>query len=249
MVRHVPNNAPDDPVVELLQKLATAERIASLAHTSDDYSSPSSDALHFSKAMDNAFDQPKAPDEFARKHASTYGAKVLAKGATGQKFTKFIPLTKIDLGKRQITGLVSAQIPDKDGEVLNYLASKPYFEAVIEELGKATQGENYFPLREMHQLRAVGKCVGFDFRDADREVHMSFEIVDNDAWEKVAKRVYSGFSIGGRYIGETVDDPEHPGCQLYTAAPVEVSLVDLPCLSAAHFTIVKLDGSFEQVAA
>lgn len=161
------------------------------------------------------------------------------------KFRKFIPFIKVDEAKREVWGVVTAELPDKEDEVCDYAGSKPFYEAVIAEFSKATDGKNFFPLREMHQLSAVGKGIGFEFRDADREIFMGFKVVDDDAWKKVNESVYTGFSQGGNIVGDLVPDPTYKGCKRYVADPSEVSLVDNPCLGAAHFTYVKADGTVE----
>lgn len=161
------------------------------------------------------------------------------------KFRKFIPFVKVDAARREVWGIVTAEVPDKDDEVCDYAKSKPYYKAVIEEMSKATNGVNFFPLREMHQLSAAGKCIGFDFKDADREIVMGFKVVDDDAWKKVDEGVYTGFSQGGRKVGEQTPDPVYKGCMRYTADPSEVSLVDNPCLGVAHFAYVNKVGQVE----
>jgi hypothetical protein len=166
---------------------------------------------------------------------------------------KFIPFAKVDnsidpatkLPRREVWGIVTAEVPDKEDEVCDYAKSKPFYQAVIDEMSKATDGRNMFPLREMHGLSAAGKCIGFEFRDADREIFMGFKVVDDQAWKKVDEGVYTGFSQGGSLVGALAPDPVFEGCMRYTANPSEVSLVDNPCLAAAHFAYVKADGSVE----
>ncbi len=160
-------------------------------------------------------------------------------------FKKFIPFAKVDAVKREVWGVVTAEQPDKDDEVCDYAKSKPFYEAVIAEISQASDGKNFFPLREMHQLSAVGKGIGFDFRDPDKEIFMGFRVVDDAAWKKVDEGVYTGFSHGGVKVGEMEPDPVFKGCMRYVANPSEVSLVDNPCLGAAHFAYVKADGSVE----
>lgn len=160
-------------------------------------------------------------------------------------FKKFIPFAKVDSAKREVWGIVTAELPDKDDEVCDYEKTKPFYEDVITEMRKATDGKNFFPLREMHGLEAAGKCIGFDFRDADKEIFMGFKVVDDTAWKKVDEGVYTGFSQGGMKVGEMVEDPIFKGCMRYVANPSEVSLVDNPCLAAAHFAYVKADGAVE----
>jgi hypothetical protein len=166
------------------------------------------------------------------------------KEKTMKSFSKFIPFAKVDAARREVWGIVTAEVPDKDDEVCDYLLSKPYYQAVIDEMGKATAGENYFPLRYMHQLEAVGKCIGFEFRDADKEIFMGFKVVDDQVWNKVEERVLTGFSHGGKIVGMH-SDPTFEGCKRYIADPSEISLVDNPCLATAHFTHVKADGVVE----
>jgi hypothetical protein len=160
------------------------------------------------------------------------------------KLQKFIPFAKVDEIKRQVWGIVTAEIPDKQDEVCDYAGSKPFYQAVIAEMSKATNGGNFFPLRAMHGLTAAGKCIGFDFRDDDKEIYMGFEVVDDAEWKKVQKQVYTGFSQGGSMVSSE-PDPIFKGCVRYVANPSECSLVDNPCLGASHFQYVKADGVVE----
>ncbi|MDE2468048.1 MAG: hypothetical protein KGL35_04735, partial [Bradyrhizobium sp.] len=61
---------------------------------------------------------------------------------------------------------------------------------------------------------------------------------------KVEQGVYTGFSQGGRYV-KRWKDPENDTLMRYTAEPLEVSLVDSPCLPDATFSVIKADGSTE----
>ena len=158
---------------------------------------------------------------------------------------KFIPFVKVDSVRREVSGIVTAEQPDKDREVCDYEKSKPYYQAWSAEFSKATDGKSLGNLRAMHQLDAVGKATDLRFNDPDKEIIMTFKVVDDDAWRKVEERVYTGFSQGGRKVGEQVPDPVHKGCVRYVANPSEVSLVDNPCLPSAHFAYVKSDGSVE----
>jgi hypothetical protein len=53
--------------------------------------------------------------------------------------------------------------------------------------------------------------------------------------------VYTGFSIGGAYV-KSWKDGEYVR---FTASPVEISVVDNPCVPGAYFTAVKSDGTCE----
>ena len=67
------------------------------------------------------------------------------------------------------------------------------------------------------------------------------KILDREAWQKIAEGVYTGFSIGGRYV-KSWRDGEYVR---YTAEPNEGSLVDNPCMYGAHFSAIKADGTTE----
>jgi hypothetical protein len=156
----------------------------------------------------------------------------------------FMPLVKVDVAKREVWGVVTAEVPDKEDEVCDYDTTVPYYKALVDEMSKATDGVNIFPLREMHGLSAAGKGISIEFREGTKEVFMGFKVVDDAAWKKVEECVYTGFSQGGRYIKKWQD-----GAYVkYTAKPSEVSLVDLPCLTRAHFDYVKADGTVEKRA-
>jgi hypothetical protein len=74
-------------------------------------------------------------------------------------------------------------------------------------------------------------------------------VVDDAEWKKVLEGVYSGFSIGGSYVGEsTVEKINGQDVKRYTARPNELSLVDRPCIpSAKFFEVQKADGSVAKV--
>src|ERR1019366_1693577 len=122
-------------------------------------------------------------------------------------FKKCVPFVKTDNARHEVSGIVTAELPDKDDEVCDYDKSLPYYKAWISEFEKATDGKSSGNLREMHQLSAVGKGTGYEFRDAEKSIFMSFKVVDDDAWKKVSEGVYTGFSQGGRKVGDMPPDP------------------------------------------
>jgi hypothetical protein len=155
--------------------------------------------------------------------------------------TLFAQIAKIDESKHEVWGIATAEVIDKEGEIFDYDSSKPYFKKWSDEIAKATDGKSLGNVREMHAPSAVGKLVAIDFDDDLKQVRVGARIVDSAAWQKCMQGVYTGFSIGGAYVkawkeGEYVR---------FTAKPVEISVVDNPCVPGAHFTAVKADGSFE----
>lgn len=157
------------------------------------------------------------------------------------RFLKTFLLCKVDIPQRIVYGLVTAEREDKDGETCHYESTVPYYKAINDEMGKATDGANIMPLREMHQLHAVGAGKSIEFDDGKKEIKMSFKVVEDSTWKKVLEKVLTGFSQGGKYIKQWKEN----GKIYYTAEPGEVSLVDNPCLAGAVIEYVKADGSIE----
>ena len=95
------------------------------------------------------------------------------------------------------------------------------------------------PMREMHQLIAIGAGRTIKFDDANKTIKMGFNVVEPIAIQKFKKGVLIGFSQGGAYVGDPVPDPVHKGYKRYVADPAEVSAVDSPCLPSALVETMK----------
>jgi hypothetical protein len=158
-----------------------------------------------------------------------------------KKIQLFAALTKVDESRREVWGLATAEVVDKDGEIFDYASSKPYFEDWSQEIATATAGRSLGNVREMHRSSAVGKLVDLQFDDEYKTIAVGAKIVDDAAWEKCTEGVYTGFSIGGRYVNIWPDGE----FLRFTAQPVEISVVDNPAVPNAHFTAIKSDGSTE----
>ena len=153
----------------------------------------------------------------------------------------FAQIAKIDESKHEVWGVATAEIVDKEGEIFDYDSSKPYFKNWSDEIAKATDGKSLGNVREMHEPSAVGKLVAIAFDDDLKQIRVGARIVDGVAWQKCMLGVYTGFSIGGAYVNAWKDGE----FVRFTANPVEISVVDNPCVPGAHFTAVKADGSSE----
>ena len=156
----------------------------------------------------------------------------------------FVPITKVDTAKRLVYGLVTAETPDMLGEVCDYASTKPLYQKWSQKFADVTEGKSFGNLRAMHSNIAAGKLVGIAFNDEQKRIEICGKVVDDAEWQKVEEGVYTGFSQGGRYR-KRWPDPDEPKLTRYTAEPVEVSLVDHPCLPEATFAVVKADGSTE----
>jgi hypothetical protein len=162
----------------------------------------------------------------------------LAKDAPLQLFMR---LTKIDEEKRLVYGVATSEMPDRENEVCDYEGSKPYFQKWSESVQKDSQGKSKGNLREMHTFSAAGTLEQIQFNDAAKQIEICAKVVDDNAWRKVKAGVYSGFSVGGRYAKTwQVGKLTH-----YIADPVEISLVDRPCVPSATFQMVKAGGVVE----
>jgi hypothetical protein len=156
----------------------------------------------------------------------------------------FVPITKIDAAQRLVYGVVTAEKPDVSGEVCDYASTKPLYQKWSQNFAAATDGKSLGNLRAMHGHVAAGKLVEIAFNDEARQVEICGKVVDDAEWQKVEEGVYTGFSQGGRYL-KRWPDPDRPSLMRYTAEPLEVSLVDHPCLPEATFAVIKADGSTE----
>lgn len=172
-------------------------------------------------------------------HADLIG-KLVKEGSFSEPLL-FCRLVKVDQAKREVWGVVTCEEPDRDNEICDFDTTVPFYQALVDEMQKASEvnpdgGVNIFPLRAMHGLVAAGKGISIEFRKDAKEIYMGFKVVDDNEWKKVQENVYTGFSQGGRYVKRWKDGDY----MRYTAKPGEVSLVDVPCLQAAHFDAVKV---------
>jgi hypothetical protein len=163
----------------------------------------------------------------------------------------FAQITKVDEAKRLVYTRVVDETPDRADERFDYAKSKPYFEAWSKNQFDASGGKSYGNVRAMHGKVAAGVISEpLSFSDTHGTIDAAFKIVDDQEWAKVLAGVYTGASIGGSYVGGKVD--ERIGdrtVKRYVANPVEVSLVDSPCVpTAKFFDIVKADGVTEKRA-
>jgi len=156
----------------------------------------------------------------------------------------FIPITKVDEEKRLVYGVVTAESPDKSGEICDYESTVPHYKSWSAEFAKVTDGKSLGNIRAMHGKVAVGKAIDLTFDDENKRIMVCAKIVDDNEWKKCLDGVYTGFSQGGSYV-KRWDDSDDPALKRYTAKPTEISLVDVPCLPIATFEYVKSDGSVE----
>ena len=159
------------------------------------------------------------------------------------KLAMFIPLIKADAAQRLVYGEFD-ETPDRAKEVFDYITSKPLIEAWSADKFEKSNGKSYGNVRGQHNGKiAAGKLVEITYDDELKKVGFVAKIVDDNEWQKVDEGVYTGFSPGGSYAKRWKDGAYNR----YTADFAELSIVDVPCNSNAYFTMVKADGTEEEV--
>jgi hypothetical protein len=159
-------------------------------------------------------------------------------------FRLFIPITKVDVARRLVYGTIAEEVPDKSGEIMDYETARPEFEAWSADIAKASNGKSAGNLRAMHGSVAAGRLDRIVFDDKEKRIGTVAKVVDDAEWDKVLEGVYTGFSMGGKYK-KRWRDALRPELTRYTPEPMEVSLVDNPCIPSATFEVLKDDGSTE----
>jgi hypothetical protein len=162
----------------------------------------------------------------------------------GDKVRLSMPLTKVDEGRRIVSGFASLDNLDKQDDIVTTEAS---MEAFAKFRGN---------IREMHQPSAVGKMVSFKeekYFDAESKKFYKGVFVSayiskgaQDAWEKVLDGTYTGFSIGGRMNkwDDAYDEKSDKTIRVIKEYDlIELSLVDSPANQFANIVSVeKVDG-------
>lgn len=134
----------------------------------------------------------------------------------------YVPLTKVDAEKREVSGYATTEALDSQGEVVK-------LEAVERALGDYMKWAN---IREMHQPSAVGTATEANLDS--KGLYITAKIVDDQAWAKVTEGVYKAFSIGGRKLLQK-------GNEILDLMLTEISLVDRPSNPEAVIDVWKRD--------
>jgi len=162
----------------------------------------------------------------------------------GDKVRLSMPLTKVDEGRRMVSGFASLDNLDKQDDIVTTEASMAAFAKF--------RGN----IREMHQPSAVGKMVSFkeekyfdpESKKFYKGVFVSAYISKGaqDAWEKVLDGTYTGFSIGGRMNkwDDAYDEKSDKTIRVIKEYDlIELSLVDSPANQFANImSVEKVDG-------
>lgn len=154
-----------------------------------------------------------------------------------------IPITKADESRHEIYGVMTAEVEDKSGEILDYEGAKPEIQRWSDEISRISQGKSKGNLRRQHNAEeVVGKVLDIVFNDDLKQVECRAKVTDEKTFSDILEGVISGFSIGGSYVKKWVDES---GMKRYIPHMIELSVVDSPCVGSAVIEYVKADGSTE----
>lgn len=186
-----------------------------------------------------------------------------------QTFVKFHQFAKLEDGKDgdqpTVWGIATLQQPDSDNELCEYESAKPVYQAWSAKALKRTKGAGQEAslgnIRVQHGSDVGGKATKLEFRDADKEIWLGSEPIDDAMRDALKKGFYTGYSQAGAYAWRACticDEPlvmqqgnnYCPNCNkdvpvLYGLKRIaEVSYVDSPA-TGEGFEHVKANGSTE----
>lgn len=161
-----------------------------------------------------------------------------------RKTELFFSIQNADAEKRLVSGVSESGEPNQAGLLLDYATSKPQLIAWSENIAKKTKGASKGVLRVMHQLETVGKIVEIGFDDDRRHILVTVHVSDDKTWEKIQSGEYTGFSWWWRTVGMPWKDDEATKqygrpIHSYTGKPIELSIVDAPCVPGSDFTSIQ----------
>ena len=152
-------------------------------------------------------------------------------------------IEKVDEVRREVWGIATAEVPDKQRDIVDFEASVRAFRA---------WGGN---VREQHnKLKTVGKAIAIEPLPEQKAIRvgvfLSRSADGEDAWTKVREGILTGFSIGGTV---RTSRPEIVKSEGFNSLPQtynritgydlgELSLVDNPACPVAKFDLVKASG-------
>ena len=161
----------------------------------------------------------------------------------GDKVSLSMPISKVDVEKRTVSGWASMDNVDRQRDLVTALASKNAF------------AEFRGNIREQHDVnKAVGRMVDFRedtfYNQKEDKFYQGIYVTvyvskgAQDTWEKVLDGTLSGFSIGGVMVSyeNDVDKDGNPYRKVTGYSLTELSLVDSPANQLANVV------SFEKLA-
>ena len=168
-------------------------------------------------------------------------------------FAKFSRAEEMADGALVLTGVITSEDVDCQGERLDYFRSKPLFQSWAARVQGQTAGKSSGPVRWQHNpLKPIGVLRQLSFDDQKREISCTAAIYDDEARKMIERGVFSGFSISGDYVskepardarGEAIRNQRGKVVFSYVADPKEVSIVDMACNPVCTFEVKKCGGT------
>jgi hypothetical protein len=144
-----------------------------------------------------------------------------------------------------VEGVLAAEEVDFQGEIMDYLSSKPNFQRWNKSFSDSTGGRSVGNLRGQHDPKiAAGKFVTMNYDDEKLTIPVVAKVVDPIEADKVRQGVYTSFSIGAHYARKWRDGKY----MRWTADPFEGSLVDFGSIPASRgFSYRAADGTIKLI--
>lgn len=184
-------------------------------------------------------------------------------------FIKFHQFAKLedskDGGKPTVWGVATWEKPDSDDECCDYESAVPVYQAWSGKALKRTKGAGQDAslgnVRVQHGAAVGGKVTKVEFDDADKQILLGSEPIDDAMYQALKGGFYTGYSQGGSYAWRQCNVCETPlpmqqgnnycpTCDKFVIVRyglkklAEVSYVDSPA-TGEGFEHVKSNGSTE----
>jgi DNA-directed RNA polymerase subunit RPC12/RpoP len=180
---------------------------------------------------------------------------------------KFFALQKFDERTGLTTGIMAAELPDSDGEEMDYFgggkaAIQSWSDRCAASTRAAGQELSLGNIRVQHDPSKIGgKAVSITYDDVAKSITLTSQPVNAEVRDMILKGYLRGYSICGNYQSRNCSECGAdmmstmaartnlcPQCKKrvivkYVPDVVETSFVDAPALKEAVFTIVKSDGT------
>jgi len=164
---------------------------------------------------------------------------------TPDRFSVYLPITRVDGTSRMVTGQATVEKPDAYGTIFGY-----YPEAWLKWRGN---------MREQHDpKKAVGKAIEVVPDEQERAIYVTSKVSRGaqDTWLKIEDGVLTGYSASIIPDPEFGNDPrkwpkkeyngkDYPYLPRYTVA--ETSYVDNPATPGCNISLIRADGFLTEI--
>lgn len=153
-------------------------------------------------------------------------------------FEVYCDFQKVDEEQHMVYGYATTEALDSQGEIVELAAT----ERAVEDYKK------WRNIREMHGPSVAGTAPVIEMRK--NGLWIGAEIIDDNAWKKVKKGAYKGFSIGGKkleVLTEFSETLKKNVTRIKDYLLTEISLVDRPANPLATFSFIKRDLESNEV--